>query len=356
MKRSFSILTFAFLLSTSCGDNSNVFLGEGGGLDSARQVQEIDDENKPRIPDSTRPPRTPPLPYSGSIRHVFHQKKNSNKVDLLFSIDHSGSMNPYIQNVARNISAFTERLLKEKVDFRAGFVMSSDSATGIRPGLIGPHPVVRFTDANVADRIRANLDSILNEFVGGTELGVTILEKAIHHPINRALFRDDSAKVFIVLTDADDDEAGVEKVPHFLNVFETFAGGYPWAMIGIGYPSNAPKNCGVESTDHALLETLVKMSGGLMGNICEEDYTDILSSAANRIVKLLSEFSLAQYPDLAVAVSMEIFVYVNGAQVPESETNGFVWDPKFLSIRFTGNAVPPEGAEIVVRVHYRVEE
>ncbi len=351
-----SVLLLIPFLFWGCGDNANLYLGGGGGIFNPSQNPP---SPTPQRPNPARPGNGGSLPYEGVLEMEFQQRKKSDKVDLLFSIDHSGSMDPYIQNVANNISVFVNYLLKEKVNFQMGFLISSDvengGENGVRPGLVGPHPVIKATDQNVSNRVVDNLDSILAEHSGGFEIGVTVLERAINFPLNRVLFRPDAAKAFVVLTDADDDLSDENTVSHFMDFFDHFAGNYPWSMIGIGYPTGA-EDCGVEDTNHRLLERLVALSGGVMGNICDDDYSNILAKAADRVTRLLEEFSLARYPELADAEILSMKVTVDNVEVPADPVNGYVFSQKNLSIVFKGNAIPKEGAVIKVYIQYRMKE
>lgn len=344
--RKYSFFLCALLLA-GCGDNSNLYLGDGIGKATPKL-------NPPPAVVPGEPTGDSPEGYEGVVEANFRQHQRTDKVDITFSIDNSGSMSGHIQNVARNIAKFSDYLLHEKIDFQMGIVISSEMKDGrVHANLVGPHPIVSSRDGDVPGRVQSNLNFVLDQHVGGYEIGVSILEDAITFPVNRLLYREDAAKAFVVLTDVGDNLHKVKDVPHFLQVFDRFAGEFPWTMIGIGLPAGAP-NCGVEGDDHSLLEMLVNLSGGSMGNICDEDYGPILTKAAERVTSLLRKFSLARYPELAYAEITKIQVFVDEQEIPADPQRGYVWEATEQAISFPGIYAPPAGSKIRVRIEYKV--
>lgn len=370
MKKSFLSCLALFFLLTACGENSNVFLApvDGSGLRGAPVSDQTPSPEPSPSPEPTPspdkptpsiPPAPSAWPFMGRIDEQFTQKKqiSTNKVDILFSVDASGSMITHIEKVAANIATFTEYLVSKKVDFQIGMVISSDTQQGNQPHLRGPHPIIRSAHADPAALMRENLAYVLSQASGSYELGLTVLEQAIDYPLNRALFRSDAGKAFIVLTDARDNEKGdIDNLAHFMQVFNNFSKDLPWVLVGIGAPADGSGTCPLEEDANELLSALALSSGGLMGNICDESYQDIMKLASERIRNmLLTEFSLAKYPELAWVKITKMQVFVNGTEIPQDPERGWVWDPKFLAVAFRGSYVPPEGSSIRILVEYTSE-
>jgi hypothetical protein len=84
-------------------------------------------------------------------------------------------------------------------------------------------------------------------------------------------------------------------------------------------------------------------TNGITGSICDSDYSSSLNFIQQQIVALSTQFLLSTTPNVATIV-----VTINGAVVPQSSTNGWVYNATNNSIQFFGTAVPPQGASVAI--------
>ena len=93
---------------------------------------------------------------------------------------------------------------------------------------------------------------------------------------------------------------------------------------------------------------LTQYVGGLLGNICDQDWTDILYRLGLDASGVHSSFTLS---DAAKPETLE--VYVDEEPSPQDETSGWTYDAESWTISFFGDAIPPRGS--VISVTYTIQ-
>ena len=88
---------------------------------------------------------------------------------------------------------------------------------------------------------------------------------------------------------------------------------------------------------------MVRMNGGLVGDLCLSNWDNMLGSLGLNAVGIRNTFKLTKGAALGT-----IEVYVDDVEVPESETEGWSYDASTWHIVFHGSAVPERGAGITV--------
>ncbi len=283
----------------------------------------------------------------------FRQRGIADPVDMIFSIDNSGSMDPYIAKVQAEIEFFVQRMTERNINFRIGILRATNVASAIEifePTLRGPSPIVNRTDSNVAERIRANFAAVRAEHRGGSEVSISILRLFYREQESSQFFRRNSLHVYFPITDAEDIYEEYYSAEYYRDLFNERAGAGNWLVTGIGSPSYAP--CiGTENTSQPTLENLARMSRGKVGRICTPDYSSILEEAIDQILSAQTEFSpLAAIRDSDSILDESIQVEVDDQIIPRDSLNGFTWDPINKFIAFDGIFQPNAGQRILVKV------
>ena len=96
-------------------------------------------------------------------------------------------------------------------------------------------------------------------------------------------------------------------------------------------------------------------TGGVEGNICDEDFTDIMDKMGLSVSGVRSSFELGCVP---VVETLEVYVGDTDEdeddydEVPQDAQNGWAYDEETNFITFNGDSVPPRGS--VINVQYEV--
>lgn len=122
--------------------------------------------------------------------------------DIVFVIDSTGSMSPYIQNVADNVKAFSEYLEEKKVDVRMAVVEYRDiTCDGDESTII--HTVDGTPWHKTTDELVETLEIIKSGVDGGGDIPETVFDALGYIADEESLkFRSNAHKFAIVLTDA----------------------------------------------------------------------------------------------------------------------------------------------------------
>jgi hypothetical protein len=87
--------------------------------------------------------------------------------------------------------------------------------------------------------------------------------------------------------------------------------------------------------------------GGVVGDICEEDYGEVMVELGLEVAAVRTEFELTHF-----AVEDTIEVLVDDIEAPEDEFHGWFYDSDTAILSFHGDEIPKRGA--VIHVSYDV--
>ncbi len=122
--------------------------------------------------------------------------------DIVFTIDSTGSMYPYIQNVQNNVEAFAEYLEAKGVPARMA-VMEYRDITYDGDDSTKIHMIDGTTWHKTTAELKKTLDIVKNGVDGGGDDPETLVDALGFVSNGSLLFRSDAHKFVIVLTDAD---------------------------------------------------------------------------------------------------------------------------------------------------------
>jgi hypothetical protein len=351
---------------------------------------------------------------------TFYQSTSiNNKIDILWMIDTSGSMQPYQTNLANNFSAFISDFVTKGYDyrmvtagtdawvrevdynhntcggnggsgstryyssadcgytharyrdlgyFRDGDIYGTTTTPGIRSGtylitsLMNPTDVINTFATNVRVGIRGD----------GYERGFQSLRAVLRrnedgsagyngetHTVLNDFRRNDAFFATIIVADEEDDSrkqngGSYANTTEYRNAFMNFLDNYTNSSAGnrkynvssivVVDINNCPGHHSGATQGNRYV-SIANATDGIVGSICDSNFSDNLSDIANRIVELSTRFKFSREP-----VPSSIRVFVNNVEIPEHPVNGWTYivDSGFHYIEFHGTAIPQQGAAIRV--------
>lgn len=323
-----------------------------------------------------------------SASQTFQQQTASvnNKIDILWVVDNSGSMDPLQANLVQNFNAFISRFSTLGFDYKMAVTTTdaylADSKFNNNPSLA----MFRDGVGNVLSGyyyITPTIPNIVPNFVtnatqgsrgSGDERAFSSLFTSLHSPLNAGFHREGAFFAVIILSDEDDftdptrpegswTNGGIADHdytnPNLVSVnsvvagLDAFTGSVPtnrhYNVSAITVLDQTCQRTHVQQSSSAIIGQryidLVNATGGVLGSVCDSNYANSLNFIQQRIVELTTEFPLTRTPNPST-----ITVSVNGAPVLEDSINGWSYDIVNNAIMFHGASVPASGAAI--NVHF----
>lgn len=302
---------------------------------------------------------------------VFYQNSSTinNKLDVLWVIDNSGSMQDEQDALAANFSSFINNFVTKGFDFRLGVTVTD----AWRAPYVGNPSLAQLKDRGqsgvtgirVITPSTPNLLSVFQTNINqgtsgnGDERAFSSFREALNSGLNVDFRRPDGFLAIIIVSDEDDfswsgssslnrnyGDARLHTVASYTNYLD-----------GLTQSTGLTRKYSVSAItikDQACLDNnswgvigqryiqLANETRGVIGDICG-DFAQDLEAISNGILRLSTQFYLSREP-----VPSTIRVFVNGALVPNDPLNGWTYDPATISIIFGDNAIPPQGSAIGV--------
>jgi hypothetical protein len=269
---------------------------------------------------------------------LFFQNKNKRKkIDILWVIDNSGSMEDEQNSLARNFDLFIEEFLKKDIDFRMAITTTDSYQRGRAvKGLYGLSSKEALVDEtsfldDFNERVRVGTKG------SGREQGLLTSLSFLRHYDGRFI-RNEAFLIIIYVSDEDDQSNwNVNRVLFELTKYKKNPG-----KLKIYSIVNQKHNLFsyFESVGKKYCDLSMK-TGGLCSNI-KDDFSHILKAFGENIVDLKNLFILTERPN---PLTIEVFVEGNKVQ------RGWSYDSKVNAIRFEESFLPHEGEKVMT--HYR---
>lgn len=319
----------------------------------------------------------------------FVQNEAASKVDLLWVIDNSGSMERSQANLAQNFRRFIGRFVNEQTDELIDFQMAVVTTDLLQED-------GRFVQGRVLNRAAAQADreQFVRDFqelvqvgTGGLGLECCLLPaiRATEQAGQGSFFRQDALLVVNLVSDEADMSVHFRQLlDRYLRNerdadipgrdYESFVAQAP--AQGLKPPPAHLEDLSVEELVETLkrfkagrrvmINSIVSMrdggmssrgepqmrasrlTNGIIADI-EGDFAELLSDMGGRIYRLAHSFALSRKPD----GTDRMLVFVNGEEVTD-----WTYNPTYQSIEFINGYLPPPGAEIEVQyeVFFQYEE
>ncbi len=320
----------------------------------------------------------------GGDQNVFQQSvtRTKVKVDILWVIDNSGSMETSQDNVAANFQSFIEKFQQTNFDYQMA-VTATDAwlaphdgdpslarfrdgtdATG-HSGVTVIKPDTPDLEATFSNNIRLGVNG------SGDERGWQSLQEALSLQANldEPFPRQDALLAVIFLTDEDDfshdglynaqAQADPYNNPDLHDPMQYFDFLYNLTGSSEGDLNFIVNTIGI--FDQQCLDDLssdgftgrfiaqryvgvTDATGGYKGSLCD-DFTDVMSGISDSIIEKSTAFKLNREPDID-----SIEVVVDGRDIPQDPDNGWTYNSDGWLITFHGDAIP--GSEAIVNITF----
>ncbi len=270
--------------------------------------------------------------------------KYNRKVDILFVIDNSQSMNLVQQQLINQIPYMFDSLQSLNMDVHiASTSTTMNSHFENRGRLIGTPKFISSETPNFLEELKKRI--FIGEDGSTIEEGLSSMETVrgawSRAPEGKGFLREESFLNIIVLSNEDDSS------PEAWNYYAAFLdklrpnnadGTKSWAMHFSGVLSMADScsssDWGYKYPGYRYMQ-LADFSGGTKGSLCGTDLYKSVSSFKARMIQILTDYKLDRKPNLDT-----IKVFVNGFPVAKDEANGWSYIVANNLVRFNGTAVP----------------
>jgi hypothetical protein len=297
---------------------------------------------------------------------TFRQAPN-NQVDILWVIDDSNSMEEEQETLRAGFDSFASRLEESGADFHIGVISTSFDYTDPSRGVLkGEPPYLTNTDDYLAlfsERAVVGTDGSDKE--KGLEAALYALQPVLNveGAPNAGFVRPDAQLLVVFVSDEEDcsDRGALEGQPgsacyenfEDLPSVNGFVTDYRQLkddqdLVSVGAIIGTPQSTCAQQVEGTRYSQLVRLLGGIVGDICQGDWSNILSAFGVNASGIRSRFQLSE-----AAKPETIEVTVDDDKVVESPVAGWTYDEQTWFLEFHGDAIPPRGS--VIGVTYTIQ-
>jgi len=307
--------------------------------------------------------------YQGSVAN--------NKVDVLFVVDNSGTMQPKQDLLKTEFNSFASVFNSKGFDYRMAVVTTDTTgelgkfqAQSPDGGITMPIKVITSSTPNAVGHFNANV----NVGIGGATSAaakplhaITLaLSPALLASDNSGFLRSEAHLAIVIVSDADDSDSIFEgttpastltflenlKPDVFDVISRTYKNNYTVSAVAVNDVNEADCLIQYDYTGDAVADpvpyengdkykTLITATNGSLASICATNFSSGLSQISQRIAEAITEIPLARVPNQST-----ISVTFNGNNVPNSPTNGWTYSSNGNKIVFHGNYIPSDNTTI----------
>lgn len=304
------------------------------------------------------------------------------KIDILWVIDNSGSMENSQTNIANNFRSFIQKFQQKNYDFQIGvtttdaysaYYYADNNLSKLRSGAkVSDSPlVVTNSGYSIIDKNTPNIEATFltnikqGIYGNGDERAFMSMKHTLLNPLNAAFKREGSYLAIIVVSDEEDfshndlsgyypsenyNDPKMYTVQSYVSFLDTLTNSTAtvrnYSVSSIYIPNttclNLLNQSGFGKKISQRYPQLSDLTGGVKASLCD-NFADSLQLISDTVLDLASVFPLDREP-----LPETITIIVNGSAVPQSATNGWTYQAAANSISFHGSAVPPADANISI--------
>jgi hypothetical protein len=284
----------------------------------------------------------------------------NDKVDILFVVDESSSMEDEQATLAQGFSSFAGQLEESATNFHLGVITTSFEYDDPERGKLLGDPLFLTPDTPdyaslFAERAPVGIDGSDKE--KGLEAAAYALSPIANLDLNGGFVRNDARLLVVYVSDEEDcsDEGaltGLDQEHCYIdtNLLVPVAD-YVEAMREMKDADEdvqAASIIGIEGDvcqnvyPSARYRQMAQLLGGQVGDICDGDWSQMLTQLGLNASGVFRSFQLS---DAATPETLEVFV--DDEPVAPGAQNGWTYEPSTWYLTFHGSAVPPRGTVIV---------
>jgi len=282
----------------------------------------------------------------------FSSTLYNNKVDIIWVIDDSLSMNIPQQKLAAQVDSMIQTLNSLKMDYRM-VVTTTSIGNGFAGGTyFGSPQILTASTPNLVSIFQNRL--LRGESGSNLEQGLLSVQNLLSPNFlsqgGQGFHREEALLLINFLSDEDDQSPGsassvVQSLTNQLNTFKRpfrpNVGGWLVNFIGV-LDTTCQNNFGQSWIGNRYID-LVNISKGTKYSICTPDLSLAVKGLQTRVLEIITDYPLSSVPNLAT-----LRVLKDGLVVPRSQVNGWDYIPDLRVIRFFGTAVPAVDSKIRV--------
>ena len=258
------------------------------------------------------------------------------KVDILWTVDNSQSMERYQTALANNFSLFIEDFIPKDVDFKMA-IITTDSATN------------RDTNNRLnSSELKRNKQNFINDFKKKIRVGTggSNIERAFDiakHFFDQNTSWNRTDALLVVIFVSDEREQGIQSVKHYTDAIVNSKGGKIEDVRVFAICNN---------TGYGSCQRFASMSQATNGLVryIYQSFADISKEFGQSIVRNLTNLKTVFPLNVRPADSTQLRVKVNGSAVPRdtSGSEGWNYDGVGNAVKFFGGHIPSAGASIKI--------
>ncbi len=282
--------------------------------------------------------------YEESFVQTYNEK-----VDVLWVIDNSCSMDEEVNQVRANFATFIDEWVNLDVDYHLGVVTTDMDTVGHQGALQGAY--ITSASADPRAEFLAQVDQ--GSAGSADEKGFAAAQAALSEPLlsgaNAGFLRSDAALSIIVLSDENDSSSSSassfsswlqsQKADPALVNFNAICGDRGFGCNEIDFFGNSLSASGGDKYIDA-----AGLTGGFWASICTSDYAEVLQHISLAAAGMTIEFPLTAAPSSLALLT----VSVGGSRVSNDANDGWTYRSDGNTIVFHGSAIPGPGERVDV--------
>ena len=295
------------------------------------------------------------------------QQNPVESVDILLVVDNSGSMDPYQEELGKNFNSFLTYFIEAEVDYHIATVTTDVVADGAG----------QISGGTIIDTETSNADQVFTDIVNvgtvgsGNEMGLEGAYLALTEPListaNAGFLREEASLSILFVSDEED--SSPRPVNDYINDFRNIKGQrardvFNASALTVVDLHTCDRQEAAYSTVNTRYVDMANQTNGIVGDICEEDFSNIVTDLSLNASRLRDTFYLSSTPD---ASSLRVWVgdeqldcdsgrytYDMVAREDEDSTGdtGLDSGEQVAAILFPSDDLPPANSTIVVRYMY----
>jgi hypothetical protein len=311
-------------------------------------------------------------------QNTFKQNESTinNKIDILWVVDNSGSMNGAQQDLKANFNSFIQDFVTKGYDYRIA-VTTTDAYRSDNNAALKDHGFAYSDPSNPrcnwgsneyqvttgVNIITPNTPDVVDTFTKNATQGVCghgderafqSFKSALNLNLNAGFLREDSFLSIIVISDEDDFSSdSVDFYNTYLEDLTLSSGAnkrYSVSAMAIWDEDCKAQQKAIYNSTQIIAQRygeLVDLTDGVKGSLCG-NFAQSLLDISNNIIQLSTQFFLDRIPDVST-----IEIVINNVVVPVASTNpenngGYEYIAESNSIKFSGVFIPEQGSTIKV--------
>lgn len=285
------------------------------------------------------------LDATGSIaafkKDQFIQEEGGG-VDVLFTIDYSGSMSEELQALQNTFDAFITNFVALGLDYHIAVTTADENDATFRGPVIDPS-----TPDPVGEFVRqTGLGG------GGGEMPYAASKNALTAPLvtaeNAGFLRADATLAIVAVSDEIGDDT--MSAGDYVRWLKSLKADPTMVSFSGVVPPETGFGCIAAPLPSKNYHTAIRQTGGVWGNICNLNFRPFLSYLSYVAAGLEFRFTLTETP---TSTNPSAFtVTVDGVALPFDSIAGWTYDAATNTVELHGNGIPDPGAAVEVRYPY----